>query len=88
MSIELPHSPNFDKARERLESVLRGRADIFGPRHVDEDGEIGELIPGAMLNDWLLISNWIDDEGFHHYCRVNSNMPEHALKGLKEMFDD
>ena len=32
-------------------------------------------------------THWIDQAGEHRYCRVNSTMTPHALKGLMQMFD-
>ena len=88
MSIELPKSDRFDASREEIEALMRSRADVFAPLELDDDGDIvGEPV-GQSLCDWMMISHWIDADGDHRYSRVNSTMTPHALKGLRQMFDD
>ena len=87
MSLELPHADDFEGAREEIEALVRSRPDIFGAHDVAEDGTVGELVEDQSLCDWSLTTHWIDGEGEHRYCRVNSTMTPHALKGLMQMFD-
>jgi hypothetical protein len=88
MSIELPKSDNFLEARESIEALVRSQPETFGAHDIDDDGEVGPLVENQSLCDWSLTTHWIDEEGEHRYCRVNSTMTPHALKGLMQMFDD
>jgi hypothetical protein len=87
MSIELPHPDDFEQAREAIEALVRSRPDIFGPHEIDDDGNVGPLVEDQSLCDWSLTTHWIDQAREHRYCRVNSTMTPHALKGLMQMFD-
>ena len=88
MSLELPKAHDFMEAREAIEALVRSRPDIFGSHYVDDDNEVGPPVEDQNLCDWSLTTHWIDGEGEHRYCRVNSTMTPHALKGLMQMFDD
>ena len=89
MAIELPKSDDFAEAREAIEALVRARPDVFGAHYIDDDsGEVGALAEGQSLCDWSLTTHWMDEQGEHRYCRVNSTMTPHALKGLMQMFND
>ena len=88
MSIELPHHPELNETRELIESLIRSRPEVFAPCDLDDEGENHGPIENQSLCDWLLISHWMDEQGGHRYCRVNSTMTPHALLGLRQMFDD
>lgn len=81
---ELHRSPTFGASRDRLEDLIREVADDIGPHRLDSDDEdTDELIPNVMLNQWCLVTAWIDPaDGECYITRVNSHAPEYQINGL------
>ena len=86
---ELPIDEKFKIARARIDDVLRTSVSEIGPRHLDEDDEPLEAVENPILADWMLLTDWIDQEGEHHYVRVASEgLAPHARYGLLRMFEE
>ena len=89
MAPDLFTDDGFDPVRDHIDDLLRRNVAEVGPREIDDDGEVGDLIESPILTDWLMLTSWVDRDGENYYVRVGSrHLSAHARLGLLAMFRD
>ncbi|HVV35379.1 MAG TPA: hypothetical protein VHC63_02165 [Acidimicrobiales bacterium] len=74
-----------DDASRRLSDAIASEWEAFGPHTLDDNGDVTDVpIPGAVLDEWVLVMSWVDPStGTSLVTRASSaGLPLHHENGL------